>query len=115
MVAKVLFISGSVRNCGKSTFSLSIIHYLLNDLKIDSKELAYIKPCTQCVTPTDVWKLCESRGVEYIGIGPVIFYPGFTAECIEGKHDTKELLSQIVDKVEELKKGRKYVIVDGVG
>jgi dethiobiotin synthetase len=114
-MTKVLFISGSVRNCGKSTLSLSLVHYLLNEKKIDPKEIAYIKPCTQCVTPTDIWKLCESKGVEYIGIGPVVFYPGFTAECVEGKHDTKELLSKVVEQVETLKKNRKFVIVDGVG
>jgi BioD-like phosphotransacetylase family protein len=113
-MANVIFVAGSVRNCGKTSFSLSLLSYYLHDMKYEPSDIAYIKPCTQCTTPTNVWKFCEHFGIEYVGIGPVVFYPGFTTECIEGKHDASELISKITDLVTKLRENRKIVIVDGV-
>ena len=41
-------------------------------------QLAYIKPATQCVTATLTARFCESKGILYRHIGPVVFYKGFS-------------------------------------
>lgn len=114
-MASVLFVCGSLRNCGKTSVSLGLLSYLLGEMKLNPEQIGYIKPCTQCINPTIVWKFCQEFGIECVGIGPVVFYPGFTAEFIDGEHKAENLLNQISDAVEKLKKNRKIVIVDGVG
>jgi len=65
-----------------------------------------------------VIEFCEKEGIENVGIGPVVFYSGFTREFLKGNAGTsEELLEKIRDAVDQLcsKAGRKIVIIDGVG
>ncbi|CAN0471918.1 unnamed protein product, partial [Ectocarpus sp. 12 AP-2014] len=79
-------------------------------------DLAYIKPATQCEKPQLVTDWCEANGVACRGIGPVVFYKGFTREFLKGGAGTsEELLQEIKDAVEEISSGKKVVVVDGVG
>lgn len=46
----------------------------------------------------------------------MVFYTGFTRECIDGQGPSpKELLDKIEEAVNTIAKGKKFVIVDGVG
>ena len=47
-------------------------------------DLAYIKPATQCEAPQLVTKWCDAMGVANRGLGPVVFYKGFTREFLKG-------------------------------
>jgi hypothetical protein len=79
-------------------------------------ELAYIKPATQCRHVQLISKYCAKKGITHRGIGPVVFYTGFTRECINGEGPSpEELLSRIDDAVNKISEGKKLVLVDGVG
>jgi hypothetical protein len=51
---------------------MGLLHLLLKR-GYEPKELAYIKPCTQCEDVQLVSKYCESKGIAHQGLGPVIF------------------------------------------
>jgi hypothetical protein len=51
-----------------------------------------------------------------VGIGPVVFYPGFTRSFLEGEQGTSQsLIASAVEAVQRLSMGKKVVLVDGVG
>mmetsp|Transcript_13297 Transcript_13297/g.15560 ORF Transcript_13297/g.15560 Transcript_13297/m.15560 type:complete len:317 (+) Transcript_13297:121-1071(+) len=117
--AKVLrlFISGDRSQVGKSSCCLGVLSsFLANGYK--PSEIAYIKPATQCEEEQPVVLFCKRKGIDSVGIGPVVFYSGFTREFLNGNTPpTHKLLQSIEDAVNDLcsKKGRKVVIIDGVG
>ena len=48
--------------------------------------------------------------------GPVVFYKGFTRAFLDGDTDSSEqLLASAVQSVEEIERGKKLVLIDGVG
>lgn len=48
--------------------------------------------------------------------GPVVFYKGFTRAFLEGNTEsTEDLLASVVQSVKEIEKGKKFVLIDGVG
>ncbi|CAM9288404.1 unnamed protein product [Ectocarpus sp. 12 AP-2014] len=102
---------------GKSSTCLGLLGALLRRNDLCSSDLAYIKPATQCEKPQLVTDWCEANGVACRGIGPVVFYKGFTREFLKGGAGTsEELLQEIRDAVEEISSGKKVVVVvDGVG
>jgi dethiobiotin synthetase len=110
-----ILVAGDKSHCGKSTISLGLLASLL-DNGFSPSDLAYIKPATQCVSATLTAKFCETAGIEYVHIGPIVFYRGFTRECLDGKHGTPE---QRVDAcaraVDRIGKGKRIVVIDGVG
>jgi hypothetical protein len=95
------------------------------------EEIAYIKPATQCIDVQLVSKYCNlygrmprpalpclllhgnggaglCEGIAHRGIGPVVFYTGFTRECIDGQGPSpKELLDKIEEAVNTIAKGKK--------
>jgi dethiobiotin synthetase len=112
----MVFICGDTSGSGKTTFCLSLIGSLLKSGKYTSNDIGYIKPCTQCQDVSLTSKYCESKGVKHRGLGPILFYQGFTQECIEGKDEgVKARHQKIKDAVAEVSKGKKFVLVDGVG
>ena len=61
---------------------------------------------TQLVT-----KWCDSVGVANRGIGPVVFYKGFTREFLRGSvGSSKDLLRDIRESVEEIGRGKKVCL-----
>ncbi|CAB1103079.1 unnamed protein product [Ectocarpus sp. CCAP 1310/34] len=117
--AVLVFVAGDRSQAmlvGKSTTCLGLLGSLLRRKDLCSSDLAYIKPATQCEKLQPVTDWCEANGVACRGIGPVVFYKGFTREFLKGGAGTsEELLQEIRDAVEEISSGKKVVVVDGVG
>eukprot|EP00455_Lapot_gusevi_P007067 TRINITY_DN13032_c0_g1_i2.p1 TRINITY_DN13032_c0_g1~~TRINITY_DN13032_c0_g1_i2.p1 ORF type:complete len:282 (+),score=53.83 TRINITY_DN13032_c0_g1_i2:66-911(+) len=111
----LIFMSGSCSGAGKSTCSMGLLAYLMEHKQFQPQDLAYIKPCTQCEDVQLVSKFCEWKGIAHRGIGPIRFYQGFTYEVLEGKHDIAQLHHKIKHAVAEIGRGKRVVVVDGVG
>ena len=78
----LLFISGDRSQVGKSSVCLGLLGALL-EKGYAPGELAYIKPATQCESPQLVTKFCDAKGIAQQGVGPVVFYSGFTREYLK--------------------------------
>jgi len=114
---KILFVAGDRSGVGKSSICLGLLGAFLSQ-GFPPNSLAYIKPCTQCQDVQIVSKFCEKHGIAHRGIGPIIFYQGFTAECIDEENPQKgvhERQQKIKNAVQEISVGKKIVLVDGVG
>lgn len=110
-----LFVSGDRSSVGKSTFCLYLLASLIR-MGVHPTELAYIKPVTQCEEEQPVVRYCESIGIACQGIGPVVFYKGFTRAFLEGDTaSSQELLQSVVEAVDRIQEGKKIVLIDGVG
>ncbi|CAN0335673.1 unnamed protein product, partial [Discosporangium mesarthrocarpum] len=100
---------------GKSSVCLGLLGSLLR-LGLNPSEVCYIKPATQCEMPQLVTTWCKARGVACRGIGPVVFYKGFTREFLKGALGTSEdLLEEIKEAVHSISKGKQVAVIDGVG
>ena len=109
-----LFISGDRSQVGKSTVCLGLLTALLGRYRPD--ELAYIKPATQCEQTQLIWKFCADKGIACEGIGPIVFYSGFTRAFLDGTTETsEEMLDKAEAAVAEVSRGKKVCIIDGVG
>jgi hypothetical protein len=110
-----LFISGDRSSVGKSTTCQYLLASLLQ-LGLSAHELAYIKPVTQCEAEQSVVQFCQEQGISCQGIGPVVFYKGFTRAYLDGTTETSsELLESVHKAVEDISEGKKLVLIDGVG
>ncbi|GMF30250.1 unnamed protein product [Phytophthora fragariaefolia] len=110
-----VFVSGDRAQVGKSTTCLGLVGALLRG-GFAAADVAYIKPATQCEKPQLVTKFCRQQGVACCEVGPVLFYKGFTREFLRGETDSAaQLLDKARRKVDELGRGKKVVVVDGVG
>jgi dethiobiotin synthetase len=79
-------------------------------------EVGYIKPATQCEQPQLIAKFCQQHGIACCDIGPILFYSGFTREFLKGTTDSSaELLAKAKAKVDEIGRGKRVVVIDGVG
>ena len=111
----LLFIAGERSSVGKSSVCLAMLSSLVSQ-GVDPNLLAYIKPVTQCEEEQPVTKFCESAGIACRGIGPVVFYKGFTRAYLAGETESaEELLSHVVRAVDDIGRGKRLVLVDGVG
>lgn len=111
----VIYISGAYSGIGKSIFCLGLIGALLKE-GFKSSDIGYIKPVTQCIDVQLVTKFCESQQIEHIGIGPVVFHKHFTRNFLDGLTDNSNSLKfKIKNVVDRLKRGKQFIIVDGVG
>ena len=72
-----IFVAGDRSQVGKTSVCMGILGSLLEKGYLPS-ELGYIKPATQCESIQLIQKYCNSVGIECIGLGPIIFYSGFT-------------------------------------
>jgi len=115
-----LLVAGDRSQAGKSTVSLGILAALIES-GIPASELAYIKPATQCVSSTLTARYCESLGISYEHIGPLVFYRGFTRQhldkCDTTNHAVKgrELVRRCGDATKRISEGKRITIIDGVG
>ncbi|CAM9186153.1 unnamed protein product, partial [Phaeothamnion confervicola] len=110
-----LFVSGDRSQVGKSSICLGLLGALVRH-GFPPSSLAYIKPATQCEAeqPVAVW--CRRAGIACVGVGPIVFYPGFTREFLKGSVGTSaDLLAEAVAAVHRVSRGRRLVVVDGVG
>jgi len=110
-----LFVSGDRSSVGKSTCCLALLISLIR-AGVPAGDLAYIKPVTQCEAEQDVVRYCNAVGISCQGIGPVVFYKGFTRAFLNSETESSEnLVQQAVAAVQTLQRKHKFVIVDGVG
>lgn len=115
---KFLFIAGYSSNSGKSSICMSLLDILQSEYEISPSELAYIKPATQCTATQGIWKYCKEKGIDYVGLGPLLYYTGYTAERQETEDvNTSEIevLEMVKDSIMKCGKGKRFVLVDGVG
>lgn len=111
----LLFISGDRSSVGKSTISLMILASLVSQ-GVDVTHLAYIKPVTQCEATQPVTTYCQHVGISTIETSPVIFYQGFTRSYLAGETESaEEMLRRIRSTVGHLSRGKKLIVMDGVG
>jgi dethiobiotin synthetase len=125
-----IFIAGDKSSCGKSSICLSLISFIEKYESSATQEqqrggiapVGYIKPCTQCIDTQLVWKYCYTHQLPFTGMGPIIYYNGFTSDVQQEQKDLSveqvyqkesERVQKAKASVEELKS--KWVIVDGIG
>lgn len=110
-----LFLSGDRSSVGKSSMCLAILVSLLRK-GVPPSALAYIKPVTQCEADQPVTVFCNRVGISHRGIGPVVFYKGFTRAYLNGETAPAEsLLDEAQAAVFEIAQGKLFTLVDGVG
>ena len=110
-----LFLSGDRSSVGKSSMCLAILVSLLRK-GVPPSALAYIKPVTQCEADQPVTVFCNRVGISNRGIGPVVFYKGFTRAYLNGETASAEaLLDEARGAVAEISQGKMFTLVDGVG
>lgn len=110
-----LFLSGDRSSVGKSSMCLAILVSLLKK-GVPPSALAYIKPVTQCEAEQPVTTFCDRVGIANRGIGPVVFYKGFTRAYLAGETGPAEsLLEEAKAAVEDIAQGKLFTLVDGVG
>ncbi len=111
-----LFVAGDRSQVGKSTVSLGLLTLLLKCGGYRPSEIAYIKPATQCEQTQLVQKFCDAHQIDCVGIGPLVFYSGFTRAFLDGRTDsTEQILEKICARVDEISANKRFVIIDGVG
>jgi hypothetical protein len=89
----LIFVSGDRSQVGKSSTCLALLSSLLQ-LGLQPQDLAYIKPVTQCEAEQLVTRFCQDRGIACAGVGPVVFYKGFTRAFLSGDTDSADVLEQ---------------------
>lgn len=110
-----IFVAGDRSSVGKSSVCLGILGSLLNT-GYAASELAYIKPATQSESTQLIEVYCKQQGIACVPIGPLVYYRGFTRAFLAGETATTEqLLTDCGLAVDEVAKGKKVVLVDGVG
>ena len=98
---------------GKTSVCLGILGSLLKSGYLPS-EIAYIKPATQCEEPQLISSL-QSKGIACNGIVLWSLF-GFTRAFLNGETDsTEKILESIEMAVDEIAKGKRFVVIDGVG
>ena len=114
-ISMKLFVSGDRSSVGKSSICLAILATLLRK-GFSPSSLAYIKPVTQCEAEQPITRFCNRHGISNRGIGPVIFYKGFTRAFLSNEtHSSDVMMEQIDEAVQVISRGKLITIVDGVG
>eukprot|EP00298_Acanthocystis_sp_HF-20_P002525 c12938_g1_i1.p1 GENE.c12938_g1_i1~~c12938_g1_i1.p1 ORF type:complete len:281 (+),score=121.16 c12938_g1_i1:33-845(+) len=110
-----IFIAGEKASAGKSSVCLGILGNLLKTYS--AQDICYVKPATQNISPTLTAKFCQSKGIKYRHVGPIVYYKGFTREFLEGKYSqtSEQMLGEVSKVVDEMSKGKSVVVIDGVG
>jgi hypothetical protein len=110
-----IFIAGDRSSVGKSSVCLGILGNLLKS-GYSPESLAYIKPATQSESTQVVQLYCEKHGVACVPMGPLVYFRGFTRAFLAGETETTdELLEQVARSVDRIARGKRVVLVDGVG
>jgi dethiobiotin synthetase len=110
-----LFVSGDRSSVGKTSTCLAILVSLIKR-GVLPKNIAYIKPVTQCEAEQPISQFCKRIGVTFRDIGPVVFYKGFTRAYLNGETaSAADLLEDANAAVDEISRGKLFVLVDGVG
>jgi dethiobiotin synthetase len=110
-----IFIAGDRSSVGKSSVCLGMIGSLL-EMGYSPESLAYIKPATQSESTQLIQLFCEQQGIQCVPVGPLVYYRGFTRAFLAGETETTDqLLKHCSDAVDRVARGKRVVLVDGVG
>lgn len=110
-----IFIAGDRSSVGKSSICLGIMGSLLAS-GYTADTLAYIKPATQSESTQLIQLYCEHHGIHCVPIGPLVYYRGFTRAFLAGEAgSTAEWLNRCAKAVDRIARGKRIVLVDGVG
>jgi len=111
-----LYVAGDRTHVGKTTTCLGVLAYLRGKLGLRAEELAYIKPATQCEAPDLLARYCEAQGIACVAgsEAPIVYYSGFTRAVISGEVPKPDL-AKVAARIDELCRGKKFCLVDGVG
>lgn len=110
-----IFIAGDRSSVGKSSICLGIIGSLMASGYLPDT-LAYIKPATQSESTQLIQLYCEKHGIQCVPIGPLVYYRGFTRAFLAGDAgSTMEWLDRCAMAVDRVARGKRVVLVDGVG
>ena len=110
-----IFIAGDRSSVGKSSICLGILGSLIAS-GYSPDDLAYIKPATQSESTQLIQLYCEKHGVQCVPIGPLVYYRGFTRAFLAGEAgSTVEWLHRCATAVDRVARGKRIVLVDGVG
>jgi len=122
-----ILVAGDKSHAGKSTVSLGLLAALLDSGCFKPSELAYIKPATQCVSSTLTARFCQSAGIAYEHIGPVVFYRGMTRAALDQPasgeadvatataDDAANFVAKCATAVDRISSGKRLTLIDGVG
>jgi hypothetical protein len=113
-----IFVAGDRSSVGKSSVCLGILGSLLasKEYKYAASDLAYIKPATQSESTQLIEVYCQEQGIACVPIGPLVYYRGFTRAFLAGETaPTPQLLADCGRAVDQVARGKKVVLVDGVG
>ncbi len=106
---------GSASGVGKTTLCEGLLAHLLLD-GYQAKQLAYIKPMTQCLDKQAVTVFCEREHITHRSIASLVFKKGFSKDFIDGlSKNSAMLLDDILAEVAQVSVGKDIVIVDGIG
>ena len=110
-----IFIAGDRSSVGKSSICLGIIGSLMAS-GYSPDTLAYIKPATQSESTQLIQLYCDQHGIPCVPIGPLVYYRGFTRAFLAGDAgSTPEWLDRCATAVDRIARGKRIVLVDGVG
>ena len=115
MTTKYIYVMGSESGVGKSTVCMGMLAQLLVS-GLAPKQLAYIKPVTQCVLKQTVALFCGQTKIPFLDIGNLVFRKGFSREFIDGlTKPSDELKTDVMASILGIGKDKAVVIIDGVG
>jgi dethiobiotin synthetase len=110
-----IFIAGDRSSVGKSSICLGIMGSLMAS-GYSPDTLAYIKPATQSESTQLIQLYCDQHGIACVPIGPLVYYRGFTRAFLAGEAgSTGEWLDRCGTAVDRIARGKRIVLVDGVG
>jgi hypothetical protein len=111
-----IFVAGDRSSVGKSSICLGLLGSLVRSGAYSPSELAYIKPATQSESTQLIQLWCQKNGVACVPVGPLVYYRGFTRAYLAGETPgSSELLRSCASAVDRLARGKKLIVVDGVG
>jgi dethiobiotin synthetase len=110
-----IFVAGDRSSVGKSSVCLGILGNLLAT-GYAASDLGYIKPATQSESTQLIEEYCKYTGIACVPIGPLVYYRGFTRAFLAGETaSTEQLLADCGRAVDQVARGKRVVLVDGVG
>lgn len=140
---QLLYVSGDKSAVGKTSTCICILDTLITVHGYRPQQLAYMKPCSQCVDVQLIWKYCHQKDIVFRGLGPVLFYAGFTEQCLLHGADPQsefypetlrasivtavnEMIDRLIernvadacgllDDVQKEKRRKLLIVIDGVG
>ena len=80
------------------------------------RQLAYIKPMSQCVIKQPIAAFCEAAAIVFIDKGPVVFRKNFSRNFIDGMGiPSNRLMNEVLATINDISQGKDIVVIDAMG